>query len=58
MKIVKKRKKKEKRKKTPLNCKSPIYRQRFITTIKNVTEYTYIHIHPLAKSKQSNRRKV
>ena len=29
--------KKEKRK-TPQNCKSPTQRQRFITTIKNVTE--------------------
>ena len=30
--------KKEKKRKTPQNCKSPTYRQRFLTTIKNVTE--------------------
>ena len=30
--------KKEKERKTPQNCKSPMQRQRFITTIKNVTE--------------------
>ena len=41
----KKRKKKEKRK-TPQNCKSPMQRQRFITTIKLVTEYSKKHIHP------------
>ena len=33
----KKRKKTEKRK-TPQNCKSPMYRQRLMTMIKNVTE--------------------
>ena len=33
-------------------------RQRFITTIKSVTEYTQIHIYPQAKSKQSNKNKV
>ena len=30
--------KKEKKKKTPQKCKSPMYRQRFMTTIKSVTE--------------------
>ena len=30
--------KKEKKKKTARNCKSPTQRQRFITTIKSVTE--------------------
>ena len=32
--------------KTPQNCKSPTQRQRFIATIKNVTEYKHILIHP------------
>ena len=50
--------KKEKKKKTARNCKSPTQRQRFITTIKSVTEYTHIHIYPWAKSKQSNKNKV
>ena len=40
-----KQKKKEKRK-TPQSCKSPTWRQRFIATIKSVTEYTHIHIYP------------
>ena len=40
-----KRKKGEKRK-TPQNCKSSTQRQSFITTVKSVTEYTHIHIHP------------
>ena len=31
-------KRKKKKRKTPQNCKSPMQRQRFITTIKNVTE--------------------
>ena len=39
------RKKKTKKKKTPQNCKSPVQRQRLITT-KCVAEYTHIHIHP------------
>ena len=30
--------KKGKKRKTPENCKKPMQRQRFITTIKNVTE--------------------
>ena len=33
-------------------------RQRFITTIESVAEYTHIHIYPKAKSKQSNKNKV
>ena len=33
-------------------------RQKFITTIKSVTEYTHIPIHPQAKSKQSNKNQV
>ena len=61
IKIIKKRKEKkmkEERKKggkrkTPQNCKSPMQRQMFITPVENVTEY--IHIHPQAKSKQSNK---
>ena len=66
-KIIKKRKEKYKKikqeeeirkRKTPQNCKSPMQRQRFITTIKNVTEYTHIRIHPQAKSKQSKKNKV
>ena len=36
------RKKGEKRK-TPQNCKSPMQRQRFKTTIEIVTECTHIH---------------
>ena len=51
------RKKKEKRK-TPQNCKSPMQRQRLIIIIESVTEYTQIHIHPQAKSKQSNKYRV
>ena len=51
IKIIKKRKEKkmkEERKKggkrkTPQNCKSPMQRQRFITTIESVTKYTHIH---------------
>ena len=35
-----------KKRKTAQNCKSPVYRQRFITTIESVTQYTHIHIHP------------
>ena len=38
IKIIKKRGEKKKKRKTPQNCKSPMQRQRFITTIKNVTE--------------------
>ena len=37
---------KGRKKKTPQNCKSPTERQKFIRTIKSVTEYTHIHIHP------------
>ena len=46
-----KKKKKKKKRKTPQNCKSPVQRQRFITTIKYVTEYT--HTNTAAKSPQS-----
>ena len=55
IKIIKKRKVKknwmkkekgEKKRKFPQNCKSPMQRQRFITTIKGVTEYTHKHIQP------------
>ena len=51
IKIIKRKKREEERKKgkkrkTPQNCKSPMQRQGFITTIENVTEYTHIHIHP------------
>ena len=45
--------KKGKERKSPQNCKSPMQRQSLVTTIENVTEYT--HIHPEAKSKQSNK---
>ena len=38
--------KKGKKRTTPQNCKSTMQRQRFMTTIENVTEYTHIHIHP------------
>jgi len=34
------------KRKTPQNRKSPTKRQRFITTVKSVTEYTPMHIHP------------
>ena len=37
--------KKGKRKKTPQNCKSPMQRQRFVTTIESVTEYTHTYIY-------------
>ena len=33
-------------------------RQRFITTLKSVTEYAHIHIHQQAKSKKSNKNQV
>ena len=33
-------------------------RQRFITTIKSVIEYTHTHIHPYVKLKPSNKNKV
>ena len=47
--VIKRKEKKEKqrtKKKTPENCKNPSQRQKFITTVKSVTEYTHIHIHP------------
>ena len=34
----KKEERKRKKRKTPQNCKSPTWRQRFITTIKNATK--------------------
>ena len=37
---MKKRANEKKKRKTPQNCKSPTQRQRFITTIKNVTKET------------------
>ena len=37
LKLKKKRKKGKKKRKIPQSCKSPTQRQRFITTIKNVT---------------------
>ena len=40
------RKKEKKKNKTPQNGKSPMQMQRFITTVKSVTEYTHVHIHP------------
>ena len=52
IKIIKRRKeqngriKKKGKKTTPQNCKSPTRRQKFITTIKSVTEYAYIDIYP------------
>ena len=53
IKIIRKRKnrrekkaKKFKKRKTPQNCKSPTQRQRFIITIKSVTEYTRMYIYP------------
>ena len=54
----KKEKNKKKKRKTLQACKSPMQRQRFITTIKSVTEYTHIHIYPSAKLKQSNKNKI
>ena len=35
---IKKKRKENKKRKTPKSCKSPTQEQRFITTIKNVTE--------------------
>ena len=50
IKILKERKEKNrgrrKKRKTPQNFKVPVYKQRFITAIKSVTKYTYIHKHP------------
>ena len=39
----KRKKEKKKKRKTLQNCKGPTWRQRFITTIKSVTEYTHMH---------------
>ena len=57
IKIIEKRKRKMEEEKqkgkqrtTPQNCKSPMQRQRFITTIKSVTEYTHIYT-PISKIK-------
>ena len=44
-KMEEERKKKKKKRKTQ-NCKSPMQRQMFITTIKSVTEHTHTYIHP------------
>ena len=41
-----KEKKEERKRKAPQSCKSPTQMQRFIVTIKSVTEYTHIYIHP------------
>ena len=38
--------KQKNKRKTPQNCKSPTQMQRFITTLKSLTEYTHIHISP------------
>ena len=38
-------KEKKKKRKAPQNGKSPTQKQRFITTINSVTEYTHIHIY-------------
>ena len=58
--IIKRKKKKNKqeKRKSPQNSKSPMQRQRFITTIESVTEYTQKHVYPYAKSKQFNKNKV
>ena len=42
----KKKRKKGKKEGNSKNCKTPLLRQRFIATIKSMTEYTHIHIHP------------
>ena len=47
---MEKERKKGKKRKTPQNCKNPTQRQRFITTIKSVTEYTYTYT-PISKIK-------
>ena len=45
-KMEEERKKKEKKKReAPQNCKSLMWKQGFIATIKSVTEYTHIRIH-------------
>ena len=47
LKIVEKRKRKEKEKRGKFHRTVKAQQnQRFITTIKSVTEYTHIHIHP------------
>ena len=48
----------ETEKENSTELQKPNIEVRFITTIKSVTEYTYIHMHPQAKSKQSNKNKV
>ena len=52
-KVIKKRKERKQKKlekkrggETPQNCKSLTSRQRFIATIKSVTEYTHMHTYP------------
>ena len=36
----------ERKKENPTELQKPNVDERFITTIKSVTEYTHIHIHP------------
>ena len=43
---IQKKKDKRKKRKTPQNFKGPMQRQRFIMTIKSVTGYTHVYIHP------------
>ena len=49
LKIIKKRKEKKRKKKekkeNSTELQKPNVEQRFITTIKSVTEYTHIHVH-------------
>ena len=50
MEIKKKERKKEWE--TPQNCTSPTNRLMGIATVKSMTEYTHIQVHPYAKFKQ------
>ena len=44
------------KRKIPQNCRNPMERQKFITTIESMNEYTHTHTH--TKSEQSNKNKV
>ena len=46
------------KRKTPQNCRRPTSQLRFITTIKSVVEFTYIHITHKQNQKQSNQNKL
>ena len=61
VKIIKREKKKKRRrrkKENPTELQKPNVEAEVYTIIKSVTEYTHIHIQPLAKSKLSHKSKI